>query len=304
MDFILTLVASGTPLSAWHLAQCEHILAESGTAISGDPGWLAEHKAAELPVAVKPDRETLAALRGALQGDRIDLFISPSLHRRKKLLIADMDSTIVTGETLDELTAHAGKKDEIATVTKLAMEGQLDFRDALRERVGKLPGLPAHYLQTTLDHMELSTGAEIFVKTMARNGAICVLVSGGFTFFTGAIAEKAGFHHHHGNVLAIENETLTGAVEEPILDKDAKLSFLHEYAKKNNLGPEDALAIGDGANDLPMLETAGLGIGYRPKPVLIDVLDNLILYGDLTAALYAQGYKEEDFAAPLGQDPK
>lgn len=298
MNFVLTLVASDQALNAGHIARIEHVLDQNAIALTDTPVWLARHKAADLFLAVKPGDEVLSALRTMLRENRIDLFVSQNLQRRKKLLIADMDSTIISGETLDELAVHAGKQKEIATVTKLAMEGQLDFKQALTERVGKLAGLADSCLQTTLDHTALNPGAQALVKTMAKDGALCVLVSGGFTFFTAAIAKQAGFHHHHGNELEIADHKLTGKVREPILDKDAKLSFLNDYLEKNGLTPEQAITIGDGANDLPMLTGAGLGIGYHPKPLLMDALDNLILYGDLSAALYAQGYRQEGIIHP------
>ena len=174
------------------------------------------------------------------------------------------------------------------------MRGELDFPQALRERVALLRGLPESAVQKTLAETELNPGAAAFVQVMKKNGATCVLVSGGFTLFTGAFAQKAGFDRHHGNLLQLEEGVLTGKVGEPILDKDSKVAFLQQYRDELGLKPEDVLAIGDGANDLPMLQMAGLGIGYHPKPLLEESLDNCIIHGDLTAALYAQGYTEQD----------
>lgn len=231
-----------------------------------------------------------------LAEDRIDVFLTKAAGRRKKLLIADMDSTIVTGETLDDLAEFAGIKDQIAAITTRAMEGEIDFHDALRERVALLKGLDIAALDKTLADIQLSPGAETFVQTMAMHGAHCVLVSGGFTFFTGNIAEKAGFHAHHGNVLDIDGDVLAGTVSDPILDKDSKVHFLKKYVQDQNISEENVLAIGDGANDIPMLQTAGLGIGYHPKHAVQEKISNLIIHGDLTAALYAQGYSQQEFA--------
>lgn len=291
MEFVLTLVASSEDLQIIHLADIERYLDEHGIGV-GSPAWLAPHKAADLPLAQKPDRSQIEALRARLIPARIDLFIQPQADRRKKLLLADMDSTIVTTETLDELAVQAGIGEEIAAITARAMRGELDFTAALRERVGRLKAMPVQALETVLAETRLTDGARTLVQTMAANDAHCVLVSGGFTFFTQAIAEQAGFHTHHGNRLEVEDGKLTGTVTPPILDKSAKLHYLHQYMSALGLTAAQTMAIGDGANDLPMLEAAGLGIGYHPKPALLDRLDNCILYGDLTAALYAQGYKD------------
>ena len=230
-----------------------------------------------------------------MKKDRIDFFITKNEARQKKLLLADMDSTIAEGETLDDLAEHAGLKDKIAAITALAMEGKLNFHQAIRERVGLLKGLSTNALTETLAKTKLNPGAEIFVRTMRAHGATCVLVSGGFKFFTAAIADRAGFEFNHGNELGIEDDKLTGKVIDPILDKYAKVDFLKNYMKNNTLSPEDCLTIGDGANDLPMLKMAGLGIGYHPKDAVKAEIGNCILYGDLTAALYAQGYTSTYF---------
>ncbi len=290
MIFYITLVASQKPLTIGHLAETEMLLQNQGLALAGKPLWLAPHKAADIGFAGKPNSAQVRELRAIFYEDAIDVFVTSKVGRRKKLLMADMDATIVKGETLDELADFAGLKEQISEITARAMNGELDFKEALRERVSLLKDLPENALQETLEKTELNPGAKIFVRAMKRNGATCVLVSGGFSFFTGAIATRAGFDHHHGNILCVEGGALTGAVLEPILDKDSKLQFLHRYMDDLNINPDDVLAIGDGANDLPMLESAGLGVGYHPKPVLVDALDNCIVHGDLTAALFAQGY--------------
>lgn len=290
MAFILTFVASGQPLDASGL---NAIFKQSCLqATSNDVRWIDDGKAAELPLAEDQD---IAVLRDILTTHRIDIFITSSANRRKKLLLADMDSTIVTTETLDEMAGFAGLQDKIAAITERAMRGELDFKAALKERVKMLQGLNKKFMQQTLDETRLMPGATTLVKTMAAHGATCVLVSGGFTFFTEAIAGQAGFHRHHGNTLLLENDALTGMVAEPILDKTAKLDFLHRYCADLGITAEDAMTIGDGANDLPMLQAAGFGVGYHPKSIVRNEIGNCILYGDLTAALYAQGYTAKDF---------
>lgn len=237
----------------------------------------------------------LAHMRDSLKDDEIDVFMTPIENRRKKLLLADMDSTIVTGETLDDLAEHAGIKDQVAEITRRAMNGKLDFQAAITERVGLLKGLETGALNDTLKKIQISPGAQTLISTMRENGTYCVLVSGGFTFFTAAVSMQLQFHSHQGNELEIEDGKLTGNVKMPILDKTAKVAFLKEYMNRSNLKAEECITIGDGANDIPMLKMAGLGIGYKPKPAVAEEIDNLIIHGDLTAALYAQGYREEDF---------
>ena len=292
MAFFVTLVASAKPLTPAHIAGIGRYLDSQGIGLAENPDWLDPHRAADIPVANRPRRDQIGAMREALATDKIDLLVAAAQGRRKKVLIADMDSTITTSEALDELARHAGCYDRIAAITERAMRGEIDFAAALRERVAMLEGLPEESLRKTVDETELTPGAETLVRTMAARGAVCVLVSGGFTVFTEDIARRAGFRHHHGNVFAMSGGKLTGGIDGPVLDRDAKLAFLHQYAPD----PAEALALGDGANDLPMLAAAGMGIGFHPKPLLRENLDNCILYGDLSAALYAQGYRSADFS--------
>lgn len=297
MSHVLVIVASDTPLTAGHLAEIEGQATRSGITIAGTPGWLRPHHAAEIPIAGKADMTQILALRHCLAKNKIDIFCVPEKKRRKKLLLADMDSTIVTTETLDEIAAFAGLKEKVAVITEQAMRGEIDFKGALKERVAMLTGLPEDTLQKVLAQIELTPGADILVPVMAQAGATCVLVSGGFTTFTSRIAKKAGFAHHHGNVLEIKDGKLTGTVADPILDKEEKCRLLDDYRKKLGISVADTMAIGDGANDLPMLLEAGLGIGFHPKPVLRESLENCIIHGDLTAALYIQGYRHEEAGA-------
>ena len=208
-----------------------------------------------------------------------------------------MDSTIVIGETLDELADFAGLKEKIAAITARAMNGELDFRAALRERVGMLAGLDLSALEQTWQRMKLMQGARELVGTMRAHGAATALVSGGFTFFTSRVAAACGFHEERANRLLDDGRTLTGKVGEPILDRESKLAELTDLARRNGIGLEDTLAIGDGANDLPMIRAAGLGIAFQAKPVVAAEARFRIVHGDLRAALFAQGYRASEFSA-------
>ena len=228
----------------------------------------------------------------------VDWALVPVEGRRKKLLIADMDSTIINVECLDELADFAGIKAEIAAITERAMRGELEFEPALRERVGKLKGLALDALQKTYDERaRLNPGAATFVKTMAAHGARCVLVSGGFTFFTSRVAVAAGFKANRANVLLDDGATLTGEVQEPILGRKAKLEAMRAETAALKINDKDVLAIGDGANDLDMIKAAGLGIAYRAKPLVAAEANAKIDYTSLEAALFFQGYRRGEFVS-------
>ena len=225
-----------------------------------------------------------------------DAAVQPLAHRRKRLLVADMDSTIINVECLDELADFAGLKAEISAITERAMRGELEFEGALRERVGMLKGLSLDALQQAYDQrVRLNPGARTLVRTMAANGARCLLVSGGFTFFTRRVAEAAGFHADRANTLIDDGAALTGKVGEPILGREAKLAALEEEAAALAIPLEETLAIGDGANDLAMIEKAGLGVAYRAKPIVAAQADAKVDHADLTALLYFQGYRADQF---------
>jgi phosphoserine phosphatase len=218
--------------------------------------------------------------------------------RRKRLLIADMDSTIIGCECLDELADFAGLKAEISAITERAMRGELEFEAALRERVAMLKGLDLSALQKTYDErVRLNPGARTLARTMAAHGARCVLVSGGFSFFTMRVAEAAGFAAERANRLLDDGAALTGQVAEPILGRAAKLMALHEEAATAGAALHQTCAIGDGANDLAMIEAAGLGVAYRAKPIVASQADARIDHRDLTALLYFQGYSATEFVA-------
>ena len=255
-------------------------------------------KAAEAEFEL-PGHAGPGAVRSALQGTlgtHGDICVMPLEGRRKRLLICDMDSTIIGQECLDELADYAGLKAEISAITERAMRGELDFEGALTERVGMLKGLELSALQQCFDErITLNDGARTLVKTMEASGAVTLLVSGGFTFFTSRVGEAAGFGSHHGNTLLDDGVALTGKVQQPILGREAKLARLELAAKEAGLSPADAVAMGDGANDLAMIEAAGLGIAFEAKPIVAEKADAAINHTGLITALYFQGYTESEF---------
>ncbi len=237
------------------------------------------------------------AAKDALGEAPADLCVQPWEGRRKRLLVADMDSTIIGCECLDELADFAGVKAEVSAITERAMRGEIDFEGALTQRVAMLKGLPLRALARCYDErVRLNPGARAMVATMAAHGARCVLVSGGFTFFTTRVAREAGFHDQRANTLIDDGATLTGAVGRPILGREAKLDALSAEAAALGVSAAEALAIGDGANDLAMIEAAGLGVAYRAKPLVAARADARIDHADLTALLYFQGYRAEQFS--------
>jgi phosphoserine phosphatase len=264
-----------------------------------EPVWLAPDRVADIGFSGLSEAEAEARARTLFAGQPVDLVAQPAEGRRKKLLIADMDSTMVIGETLDELAAFAGLKDHIAAITERAMRGEIDFKAALRERVGLLAGLGEQALAETDRHLELMPGAQTLVATMRAHGALTVLASGGFDYFTSRVRERCGFDHDRANHLEIEGGKLTGHVREPILDRHAKLAFLQEFAGARGLAAHETLAVGDGANDLDMIKAAGLGVAYHAKPLVAAEAKFRVDHGDLTALLYAQGYRRDEFRSAL-----
>jgi len=294
MDHVLTLIAAPGGLTPDHVAAVRAAL-RALAAETGSPDWLAEAEAADIPFgAISPD-QARAAARHALAEAPVDAIAQPQAGRRKRLLVADMDSTIVTSETLDELAAFAGLKDKIASITKRSMNGELDFADALRLRVGMLKGLSTEALERTWEATALTPGAATLVATMRGEGAVCCLASGGFTFFTGRVAAQIGFDLHVSNILLEEDGKLTGAVAEPIFDRDAKLTTLKRLAAEQGLPLSATLAVGDGANDLAMIQAAGLGVAFHAKPVVAAAARACVDHGDLHALLFAQGYRRAEF---------
>jgi phosphoserine phosphatase len=256
------------------------------------PVALSRGEAADLPGVATDDLE---APRAALEGAAVDVLASRTRGRRRKLLVADMDSTIVTGETLDELAARAGLGEAVAAITSRSMNGDIDFREALRARVTMLKGLRVSALEETWREVRLMPGARTLIATMRASGAYTALVSGGFTYFTSRVAASCGFDLQRANTLRDDGAALTGVVEEPILGQDTKLATLLALAKARGLRRTQTLALGDGANDLAMLRSAGLGIAYHAKPVVTRVIANRIDYADLRAVLFAQGFSAGEF---------
>jgi phosphoserine phosphatase len=252
--------------------------------------------AIDLAVEAEDEKVVREAAEGALAGRPVDLCVQPWNGRRKRLLVADMDSTIINVECLDELADFAGLKAHIAAITERAMRGELEFETALKERVALLRGLPVEALRRTYDErVRLNPGARTLVRTMAASGARCVLVSGGFSYFTSRVAAAAGFHAERANRLIEEAGKLAGVVGEPILGREAKLRALLEEAAALEAPLSQTLAVGDGANDLGMIEVAGLGVAYRAKPIVAAQANARIDYADLTALLFFQGYREAEF---------
>ncbi len=269
--------------------------------IKSEPQWLALGEAVDLELDVQwNQKETQNKIKteisDLLQGHPFDFALQPNEHRRKKLLISDMDSTIIGEECIDEIAHMAGIKPKIAAITERAMQGEIEFDAALRERVGLLKGLDTKALDTVIsERLNLNKGARTLVQTMAANNAYCALVSGGFTFFTEKIAKLTGFHITQANTLEIEDDKLTGNVIPPILGSAAKKQALEQFINEQKISPENTLAVGDGANDLEMIKASGLGVAYYAKPIVAAEADASVNHTDLTALLYMQGYKKSDF---------
>ena len=256
--------------------------------------WLMPDVAAEFEVAEVPDNRW--DVWESLQSVGVDLVVQPSAGRRKKMLLADMDSTMIQQECIDELAAEAGVGPRVADITARAMNGELDFEGALIERVGLLKDLPVatidHVLATRITHMP---GGAALVATMKANGAYAALVSGGFTAFTAQVAAALGFDENRANTLLAEGGMLTGDVGRPILGKEAKVAALQQITAKLGISEDDVLAVGDGANDLGMLGRAGLGVALHAKPSVQEQCEVRVNHGDLTALLFIQGYSVADF---------
>jgi phosphoserine phosphatase len=260
----------------------------------GDVQWLAPDEAAEFPVAKRPDN--LWGVWDELQRLRVDLVVQPAEGRKKRILLADMDSTMIGQECIDELADMAGVGTQVKEITARAMNGELDFEGALRERVGLLKGLDSAVLETVLrERITFTPGGRELIATMKAAGGRAVLVSGGFTAFTAHVAAGLGFDEHRANTLLMEDGTLSGAVAEPILGREAKVAALEDTVAALGVTDADVLAVGDGANDLGMLKRAGAGVALHAKPVVAAEVDRRINFGDLTALLYLQGYARDEF---------
>jgi phosphoserine phosphatase len=263
----------------------------------GTPQWLFNEVAVDIPFSASEDINAITArLREAKADLPIDVVVQPQLDRRKKLFLADMDSTMIGQECVDELADFSGLKAHVAAITERAMRGEIAFEPALRERVALLKGLPVGVIDEVLKTRITPTpGGRELVMTMRAHGAYTCLISGGFTLFTNAIAARIGFQENRANELKVEDGKLSGEVTEPILGRAAKLATLIELREAFDLDNLDTLVVGDGANDLGMIEAAGLGVAYHAKPAVAAAAHVRIDYGDLTALLYMQGYHRDEF---------
>ncbi|MGA9412966.1 MAG: phosphoserine phosphatase SerB [Roseobacter sp.] len=262
----------------------------------GDAVWLASG-VAEFALDVQP--ENFWQVWEDLQAMRVDLVLQPSQQRRKKMLLADMDSTMIQQECIDELAEEAGVGEHVKSVTARAMNGELDFNSALEERVRLLKDLPVDTIDKVLrERIKLMPGGPTLLATMKAQGAYAALVSGGFTAFTSAVAEQLGFNENRANTLLFSGDKLTGEVGKPILGQQAKVEALEEITQRLGISEEDVIAVGDGANDLGMLKRAGTGVALHAKPAVASQCNVRINHGDLTALLYLQGYAAADFVTP------
>lgn len=293
MPFVATLIAHpSNPILSSKVGEA----AASAVSASG-LYWLCDGVACDIALpdggSLEDIKSTISSMIGNLP---IDLAIQDAEKRRKKLLIADMDSTMIEQECIDELAAEVGLKDKVAEITARAMNGELDFEFALRERVGLLKGLSLDVVDEVIkNRISLMSGGKALVATMKHNGAYCALVSGGFTVFTGPISKEIGFDEHRSNLLLDKEGILTGDVGEPILGKQAKVDALNDISERIGITPEEAIAVGDGANDLGMLQLAGSGVALHAKPMVAEQAKIKLDHSDLTALLYLQGYRKVDF---------
>ncbi|MFY0612657.1 MAG: phosphoserine phosphatase SerB [Hyphomicrobiaceae bacterium] len=292
----VALVLTAPQLTAEHIAAVQAV----SPRMSGLKPLVLAPKAAcqwKFELTSEEVSEILRAARAALADAAVDVnMVGDDTDRRKRLLIADMDSTIIEQECIDEVADFAGCGEQVAAITERAMRGELDFEAALTVRVGLLKGLDTAALdRVATERLTITPGATTLVATMAANGAFCALVSGGFTFFTSRIADRVGFHENRANSLEVNEGKLTGRAIPPILGRQAKLDALNELTEREGIPIDGTLAVGDGANDLAMIKAAGLGVAFHAKPIVAAEADAAINHSDLTALLYLQGYHQSDF---------
>jgi phosphoserine phosphatase len=296
MQYVLTLTGGplGGALTDARANAVSLALAAKGATVEA-ANWLSPGRAVDLVFSGIVEWEAIYVSSEQLVDVAVDINAQPVAGRRKQLLIADMDSTIITDESLDELADFIGIRDQVAPITERAMRGEIDFDTALKDRIRLLRGQPTGLLDRLLqERIHLTGGAKALVRTMRDNGAFTALVSGGFTFVTEAVAARVGFATHRGNVLLTEDGKLTGEVGDPILGKEAKLESLREFCANLGLALEQTMAVGDGANDIPMLLGAGTGVAFHAKPAVAQAARFRIDHGDLMALLYLQGYSDAD----------
>jgi phosphoserine phosphatase len=293
-SYVLTLIGDmpSAPLEPVHI---ERVYQRLG--LTGKEEWLAEKEACDLFIDSPLSTTGIAGqARKALSGTAVDAVCTSTEGRRKKLLISDMDSTVINQECIDELGDAIGLGSQIREITAAVVNGEISFSDALRERLALMKGTERDLLeQIYKERVSLKAGARTLVQTMRRHGAFCILVSGGFSFFTSRIAERIGFHDHQGNELVFEDAKLTGEVKEPILGRSAKLNTLMQLCAEKGIEPSSVLAVGDGANDIKMIKAAGLGVAFHGSQSLRDAANACIDHNDLTALLYIQGFSKSEF---------
>lgn len=296
MALVATLVANpSNPVLTRELAE-----KATEAAASSRLYWLADGIACDIPLVDGTDAvEAERLIREVLAGKPVDVAVQNAETRRKSFLIADMDSTMIGQECIDELAAEVGLKDKVSEITARAMNGEIAFEPALRERVSLLKGLPITVVAEVIEkRITLTPGGRELIATMKARGGYTALVSGGFTVFTGPIAETLGFDENRANILIVQDGVLTGKVAEPILGKQAKVDALLDITQRLGITPDEAMAVGDGANDLGMISIAGSGVALHAKPSVAAEARIRIDYGDLTALLYLQGYRKTDFVTP------
>ncbi|MBM3557967.1 MAG: phosphoserine phosphatase SerB [Alphaproteobacteria bacterium] len=290
MTHVLTLV--GAPLTQEMVATARAVI--SGAAA---PDWLAEGEACDIRFLGTVSAVAELKVRTALVNTKVDLCVQPAAGRRKRLLATDMDSTVITCECIDELADFVGVKAQVAAITERAMQGEFDFAASLKARIGLMQGIPEDVLQTVFDQrVRAMPGARTLVQTMRQHGAFTALVSGGFTFFTTRVREMIGFDTDRSNELVFRKGRLAG-IADPVLGAEAKLAALKGFAAERGIPMRETMAVGDGANDIPMLEAAGLGVAYHAKPRTVTAAKARVDHADLTALLYFQGYRRSDFVA-------
>lgn len=296
MDKVLTLIGQRSRLDETQISEVVATLAGMGAKV-GPPDWLAYRTAVDLCFSGIQCEDTRELAFEALGDNAVDAVAQPLVGRRKRLLVADMESTIIQNEMLDELADEVGIRDQITEITARAMNGELDFNDAIKERVALLAGLDVEAIERTKKRIRIMPGAKELVATMRANNAYCALVSGGFSNYTADIRDQLGFNFDQANQLEIADGKLTGNVVEPILGRNAKKERLLALCEAQNISIKASITVGDGANDLAMLGAAGIGVAYHAKPIVAREATARIDHGDLTALLYLQGYRDDEFVS-------
>ncbi len=296
MLLAITLIgAAENPLTETHVVTARDMLESGGFQVNGQE-WLCPDEACDIFAEGDVERAR-SSLSAWADTQKLDIIAQLYENRRKKAFLADMESTIIQQEMLDELAVRAGIRDSVAETTLRAMNGEIDFKEALKERLALLAGADAQIVYNLLNEIRLTPGAKELVATLKKQGCRTILVSSGFTIFTDAVARKLKFDEHYGNILHIQDNKILGQPVDPVLGREAKLERLKTTAQQMHITPEQICAVGDGANDLPMILAAGLGVAYHAKPALRQKATHKINFASLRALIWAQGYRKEDLAA-------